>query len=380
MYVMVVGNNLPTEKEPTLGQFAWDQARALKESGLNVVYMALDFRSFWHWRSWGFKKLERNGIPIYKTDLPIGFLPLSSQSAIGKKAFNKLYERAVAELGKPALIHAHFTDMGLISHEKANEEGVDIYLTEHSSKMNREVISKEDVDKALEIYPTLTTLITVSETLRKNIKDKLGFDSIVVPNVLDTSLFKYDNSKTSNNISDTFNFVATGNLISLKAFDILISAFEMHLKDYPDSRLKIFGKGPLRKELEELTEEKGIKDKIEFEGVRPRRILAEEYSKSHAFILLSYSETFGVAFIEAMASGLPVISSRSGGPEDFINSENGFFVDKGDTYGAYLAMNKMREEYSKFDREAISISSKEKFSPKGIAKRIRKIYEEKGSI
>ncbi len=377
---------MPTEKEPTVGQFAWDQARALKEAGLEVVYMALDFRSIWHWRKWGIKKLERDGIEIYKTDVPIGLLPLTLRSKLGKRAFNKLYDRAVADKGRPCLIHAHFTAMGLVSHEKAGKEGIPIYLTEHSSKLNREKIKEEDELQALEVYPRLEALITVSGALKNNIKKKLGFDSIVVPNLMDTSIFKYSEEtdlSDQGRVEDDrtcFNFVSTGNLIPIKGFDILIKAFKKHLEKYPSSRLTIFGKGSNREDLEKLAREKGIKDKIEFKGVRPRRDLAMEYKKSRAFILLSYSETFGVAFIEAMAAGLPVISSRSGGPQDFIEPDMGYFVDPGDIDGACQAMNMMRENYGTFNRTQISAKVVEEFSPRRIAGLILEIYKEHGSL
>ena len=386
MYVMVVGNNLPTEKEPTVGQFAWDQAKALKEAGLEVVYMALDFRSIWHWRKWGIKKLHRDGIDIYKTDIPIGLLPFAIRSKLGKTAFNKLYDRALADKGKPCLIHAHFTDMGLVTHEKAEKEGVPLYLTEHSSKLNREKIKEEDELQALEVYPRLEALITVSGALKNNIKQKLGFDSIVIHNLVDTSIFKYsealegEHKDSADKGSEYFNFVSTGNLIQIKGFDILIKAFKQHLEKYPTSRLKIFGKGSKREDLEKLAQEKGIKDKIEFKGIRPRRDLADEYKKSQAFILLSYSETFGVAFIEALAGGLPVISTRSGGPQDFIEPDMGYFVNPGDIDGACKAMNMMRENYEDFNRAGISSGITEEFSPQRIAGLILEVYREHGSL
>jgi glycosyltransferase involved in cell wall biosynthesis len=84
--------------------------------------------------------------------------------------------------------------------------------------------------------------------------------------------------------------------------------------------------------------------------------------------------TFGVAYIEALAAGLPVIATNCGGPEEFVHKDNGILIEVDDAAALINSMLKMYNESNKFDRETISKEMVEKFSPETIAKRLTEIY------
>ena len=54
--------------------------------------------------------------------------------------------------------------------------------------------------------------------------------------------------------------------------------------------------------------------------------IVKVYEECDCFVLPSAGETFGVVYVEAMAAGLPVIATRCGGPEDFVNEDNGILI------------------------------------------------------
>lgn len=82
-----------------------------------------------------------------------------------------------------------------------------------------------------------------------------------------------------------------------------------------------------------------------------------------------------VLFICAtMAAGLPVIATRCGGPEDFVDDSNGLLIPADDQKALEKALYKMIEQCSGFDRKKISATARNKFSPDTIACSIIEVY------
>ena len=69
-------------------------------------------------------------------------------------------------------------------------------------------------------------------------------------------------------------------------------------------------------------------DQVFLPGLTKREKIVEGYNNADMFCLYSYSETFGLAYLEALSAGLPVVASKCGGPEHLINEENGILVDR----------------------------------------------------
>ena len=142
-----------------------------------------------------------------------------------------------------------------------------------------------------------------------------------------------------------------------------------------EPRLIIFGDGPESGALRTLCAELGLYSRVSFRGHCPREELAEAYAAADCFVLASRSETFGVAYIEAMAAGLPVIATRCGGPEDFVTEENGILIPVDDESALIDAMERMMLRREDYDSAAISADIRRKFAPETIAARLTELYE-----
>ena len=97
-------------------------------------------------------------------------------------------------------------------------------------------------------------------------------------------------------------------------------------------------------------------------------------NQSDVFLLSSKKETFSVVCIEALACGLPVVSTRCGGPEYIINETNGILVPSDDVNAFAEAILKMQTHYKKYDRQQIANNCSLCYGSVETAKRLTDIF------
>ncbi len=99
---------------------------------------------------------------------------------------------------------------------------------------------------------------------------------------------------------------------------------------YPEMRLKLTGHKPVDRVMKVL-QDSGQAEYVDFLGPVSNEQLAQLYREASAFILSSNQEGLGIVMLEAMASGLPIVSTKCGGPESVIlDGETGYLVDVAD--------------------------------------------------
>ena len=372
MKVFVISKGMPTEKYPLNGIFEFDQAKALAQVGVDVAILVIDFRSRSYKRKYGWFSYKKEGVKVYELSLPLGVyrraLPLLQHLLV------KLYKKAVKTFGEPDVIHAHFYSIAAIAAILKKKFDVPFVVTEHSSKLNKKLlgISKLDQKLAKKAYLNADKVVAVSNALADNLKNNFGVDAAVIHNIVDVSHFQYVRREQKN----TFTFVSVGNLIPIKGFDLLISAFAEAFKDENSVFLKIVGAGQEMKNLQNIVNQCDIQNRITLLNEVGRDKLENIYRDSDAFVLASRTETFGVVFIEAMATGLPVIATSCGGPNDFVNEQNGYLIPVDDKNALIDALKKMRNNAYSFNALEISEMCVKKFSPENIGKALINLYQD----
>lgn len=116
--------------------------------------------------------------------------------------------------------------------------------------------------------------------------------------------------------------LAIGRYHAQKRFDRLVEAFSMIASKYPDWHVDIFGKGEMgeQEKLQQLIDNKGMTARILLH--KPTRDVISEYLHSQFLVLSSDYEGFGLVIIEAMACGIPVVSTNCPyGPSEIIEDE-----------------------------------------------------------
>lgn len=120
-------------------------------------------------------------------------------------------------------------------------------------------------------------------------------------------------------------------LYEVKNIDVLLEAFARLETSQQQLRLVLIGDGPLRGELERLATHLGVRERVEFTGAQDQPVIRRFLQGCSVFVLPSRSESFGLAALEAMACGKPVVASRVGGiPEIIEDGQNGLLVQPGD--------------------------------------------------
>ena len=155
----------------------------------------------------------------------------------------------------------------------------------------------------------------------------------------------------------------------------LIKAFAKKFKD-KEAMLYIGGDGSQRAWLEALAQENGVKKQIIFLGALSRDDVAKWMNKCDCFVLPSRYETFGVVYIEALASGRPVIGALNGGAEDIINNLNGYLVPIDDIDKLAEKMLELYKKIDSYNEEEIRSDCLKRFSPEVIVNKIISVYKE----
>ncbi len=196
-------------------------------------------------------------------------------------------------------------------------------------------------------------------------EEVFGVDFELCPNVVTDEFFVDEPAERS---KDYFQFVNVAILDERKNQRLLIEAFANRFRDREDYRLVVAGDGPLRPALLALTEELGVSEQVDVRGFINRDQVVELLDESHVFVLASRAETFGVVVVEAMARGIPVVSSNIDGTREIITEENGLLFPPGDKVAMGDAMEWMVEHYDEYTPHDIVESVRSRFGPDAVVK------------
>jgi glycosyltransferase involved in cell wall biosynthesis len=188
----------------------------------------------------------------------------------------------------------------------------------------------------------------------------------VIPNGVDIDFFRPASEKIS---SASLRLVSVGRLIERKGYGYLVMA----LKGLCGVELVLVGDGPLRSDLERMARDHGVR--VDLVGALEHNEVVRHLQRADIFVLPSLNEGMSNAVLEAMACGLPIIATDTGGSKELIDG-NGFIVEKANS-------NALREAIDRFlsDRALVarmgarSRELAEGMSWRSVAGEYKKLYE-----
>jgi glycosyltransferase involved in cell wall biosynthesis len=165
-------------------------------------------------------------------------------------------------------------------------------------------------------------VVCVSEAVRRDLIDTFGSRAshlVTIPNPLDISAVRRAANETVADRAlegDAPIIVSAGRFFFQKGYDVLIRAFAMVARE-SDARLVIVGDGPERPALERLIDELDIKERCFLVGYRDNPF--PFVARGTVFALPSRTEGFGYVLVEAMALGVPVVTTDAAGPAEIVD-------------------------------------------------------------
>jgi phosphatidylinositol alpha-1,6-mannosyltransferase len=174
-------------------------------------------------------------------------------------------------------------------------------------------------------------------------------------------------------------------LVESKAHETVIRALPKILAAFPDATYRIVGTGPREGALRAVAAECGVSGNVIFQGGAGEEELAGFYRDCGVFVMTSREipergevEGFGIVFLEAGASGKPVVGSRSGGiPDSVEDGVTGILVGENDPEGTAAAVIKLFSDHDLADRmgQAGKLRAEKGFGPAVFSGRLKKIID-----
>jgi glycosyltransferase involved in cell wall biosynthesis len=276
---------------------------------------------------------------------------------------------------RPDIIHAHIYHAGFPAVFVGKVHHTPVIVTEQFTAFPRRLLRRESIRRARIAFQWAHMVTPVSESLKRAIESygiKARFR--VVPNVVDTRVFSPSLAPRPNCLPKRLLVVALLSSSHVKGVPYLLRALAQLQEQRNDWHLDVVGDGPARGEYLRLTDELGLGNKVSFHGLKPKREVAEFMRQADVFVVPSLFETFSAAAAEALASGTPVLTTRCGGPEEFVCDGVGVVVPPADERALCEGLDYILGHLNRFKSAEISRHAHERFSPERVGETLDAIY------
>lgn len=287
----------------------------------------------------------------------------------------RAYRRVRAGGFRPDVIHAHVYGAGVPAALVATGRKIPFVLTEQFTGFPRHSLSRMEAGKARYAYKRAARALPVSRHLQEAIRSYgIHAPFEVVPNVVDTSLFFPPDTKQER--ADR-RLLFVGNLEPLqhKGFPTLLRALTGLNGRTREWHLDVIGDGPERAAYESSTVELQLQEHVRFHGSRPKPVIAEMMRDADLFVLPSRFDNLPCVIVEALASGLPVVSTTVGGIPELVDDRSGRLVPPDDPAALTDGLQEVIEGLGGFDRRAIGAAARDRFSLQVVGEQLNRIYE-----
>lgn len=326
---------------------------------------------------------ENGSIVIYASypyflKLGLGFLKILQRSIC-----RKVHRVLIQSGGAPDLIHAQsLLDAGVFSYHYSTLFKIPYLITEHNkiSFIKKSIYKYDFIEEVLN--SSKYNLVVSNEEIKQFACNNLFYPFQVVGNLVNDSIFNYSKSQ-QNQFScpkKSFRIVTIGAFSPIKDHNTLFKALEILNPRVHD--VEFVWVGPCSWGDVRLNEVDQFKQNFDLNNISitviseaSRIEVAEILHSADVFVLSSIVEGFPVSVLEALASGVPVISSQCGGVEDIIGDHNGRLFPIRDSWKLAEYLGLMYSGTLVFDKKGISEEIIDKFGKESFRRSIDLFYQ-----
>ncbi len=361
------------------GVVATELGKSLAERGHKVHFITYALPM----RLTGIGNLESEYIDnIFYHEVEMSTYPLFEFPLYSMALTSKMVE--VSRFEKLDIIHAHYAIPHATSAVLAKQilnDGVKIITTLHGTDIT--LVGLEPSFEPLMKFSIESSdgVTAVSKYLRDETIENYAVEKEieVIPNFIDTEVFRPVDSRNLKRLlapNGEKLLIHISNFREVKRVKDAIKAFKIILDQGIKAKFLLVGDGPDRGECQVLARDLGIWQQTRFLGKQSE--LTSILSASDIFLIPSGNESFGLSALEAMACGVPVLSSDVGGlPEVNVDGETGFIVPVGDVEAIAARMIDMLRDkklHAKMSRAALARATQE-FAKERIVPMYEAAYE-----
>ena len=283
-----------------------------------------------------------------------------------------------AEGWSPQVIHGHtLLPAGWTALQLGRELGVPTVVTVHSSFVSQPVLTRSSEQRVRRTITEVDALVAVGPTVVEELTGiEPGCKPRLIPNLVDDAFFSPSLGKAAWTRDHVLRVVGVGALIPAKRYHLLLAAVSQLHAAGTGIELTLVGDGPERQRLEREAGRLGIGTIVRFTGGLDRTGVRDELRKSDLLVHPSRYETFGVVLVEAMACGVPVIATRSGGPDWVVEPETGQLVDVDDPEALSAAMGRFATGKLRNDPATVRARAVARFGSDRVLDQLDALYRE----
>ncbi|XID94555.1 glycosyltransferase family 4 protein [Paenibacillaceae bacterium WGS1546] len=360
--VWVLSNEYQPKIVGGLGIVATRLTRALSMTGTRVTVLCAN-------------NAKRLTATNFNNSLRILRFPRNSQYFNhAKKSFKGASVMRVASrmaYAKPNIIHVHSTDFGDTAIKARNAYRVPVVYTCHS-------LASQGLSSP--IGKNQTKLIRIARRIVVPSKWQAAAIKRIYPNLVNRQISVIPHGVTTaskKSIGSPTRLLYAGRLIPSKGIASLLTAISILSRDRHRVHLTIVGSGlkSYQRKLRTLAKKLGIADRIRWINHKPHHAMQKMYSSYGAVIVPSRKESFCLVALEAMANGVPLISTLSGGLKEFVNSSNAHIIPSVNGPSIAGAIRRFRQNPS-LSRKRVSAAraTAAKYKWPAIARRYRSLF------